>query len=209
MLPADVEISLFDDDGIDVVGSGPSEGLNLEISGVLNRRNINHAFVFAEGDFRQGAADYTLNKEDLKAGSYSLRICAQDLLGNMSRLEVPLQIVDEESFSLGTVFNYPNPFALGTSTRFYYTHSGVHADNADMPEFGTVKLMIKIYTLSGRLVRIIRDAVNGQPWDGTDQRGRALSPNVYLYKISGEADLPLAKSAASSAVKKLVIYPPR
>jgi hypothetical protein len=209
MLPADVEITLFDDDGIDVVGSGPSEGLNLEVSGALSRRNINHKFVFAEGDFRTGSADYTLNREDLKAGTYTLRIRGQDLLGNISSLDVPLQVIDEQSFSLGTVFNYPNPFEMGATTRFFFTHSGAHAGNDDMPEFGAIKVMIKIYTLSGRLVRIIRNARNGQVWDGTDERGNTLSPNVYLYRITGDADLPLARSSSTSMVKKLVIYPPR
>jgi hypothetical protein len=209
MPPADFEIALYDENGIDVVGTGPDEGLTLEVPGGLSRRNINHTFVFAEGDFRSGTALYTLNRDDLKAGEYSLVVCAQDLLGNKSCITIQLTIVADEEFSLASVFNYPNPVKMGEPTRFFFSHSNPHANNTELPEFGTVRVMIKIYTLSGRLVRVIRDAANGQLWDGADERGRALGPNVYLYQVSGIADFPLAKKQAVSPVKKLVIYPPR
>jgi hypothetical protein len=52
LLPLKCEIELYDENGIDVTGTGPDEGLTMEIKGTLSRRNINHKFQFRDADFR-------------------------------------------------------------------------------------------------------------------------------------------------------------
>jgi hypothetical protein len=54
---------------------------------------------------------------------------------------------------------------------------------------------------------VIQDARNGEVWDGRDQRGHILTPDVYLYQIIAE-DL-IQKKTKKSKVMKLVIHPPR
>ena len=46
LLPLKCEIDFFDESGIDASGTGPDEGLTMEIKGTLSRRNINHRFQF-------------------------------------------------------------------------------------------------------------------------------------------------------------------
>ncbi|MFW5785507.1 MAG: hypothetical protein ACOCW1_04905 [Chitinispirillaceae bacterium] len=55
---------------------------------------------------------------------------------------------------------------------------------------------------------MIRDPRNGVFWDGRDERGNLLSPNVYLYQV--KALYPQQnRNVIRSDVKKLVVHPPR
>ncbi len=205
-LPLECEIIISDDHGIDVTGIGPDEGLSLEIDNAIPRQNINHKFIFDEGDYAQGNAHVVFNKEDLRPGNYTLTVRAQDLLGKVSKRTVALEILSDNDFKLGHVFNYPNPARMGGKTRFYFYHS-----NTSENWYSGVHATIKIFTLSGRLIRVFRNARNGQVWDLTDQRGHRLSPNIYLYRITVEmtnSGLSNKNKIQKSSVKKLVIHPP-
>jgi hypothetical protein len=206
-LPLDIEINLWDESGIDVRGMGPDEGLTIQIDNVVKKENINHKFKFNEGEFTKGQAVYHFKSDQMKPGPYSMAIGAQDLLGNISTLELTLEIRSDNDFRLGQVFNYPNPVKMGKSTKFYFYHSNTSALN-----HGGVDATIKIYTLSGKLIRVFSKAVNGQEWNLTDQRGNILTPNVYLYRIfvkKQDGNISDRLNEIKSPVKKLVIHPPR
>jgi len=72
--------------------------------------------------------------------------------------------------------NYPNPFS--TPTVIDYT----------VPAGPGVRVLLSIYDLRGRLVRVLVDA-DEQPgrhtvrWDGRDLRGRMVGSGVYFYRI--------------------------
>ena len=75
-----------------------------------------------------------------------------------------------------------------------------------------VSCSIKIFTLSGKLVKVFPDAINGQPWDLTDQRGNRLPPNVYLYQVTAKmigGGMTGNEKIVKSPIRKLVIHPPR
>ena len=133
-------------------------------------------------------------------------ISAQDMLGNSSELTVGLDILNPDDFDLHHTFNYPNPVRMGRTTKFYFYHS-----NKSQLWHGGVEAKIKIYTLSGKLIRVFKTANNGEVWDLTDQRGHVLTPNVYLYRVtvkmlnSGFSD---NEKIVKSPIKKLVILPP-
>jgi hypothetical protein len=208
MLPLSIEIDVSDINGIDVVGTGPDEGLTLEIEGVKQKHSINHSFQFSEGDFRQGSAAVTLKENDIQPGLYKMRISAQDLLGNISKKALTLEIVDETVFKMGLVYNYPNPVRHGEHTRFYIYHSNNHA-NSEIYWQGDVASDIKIYTLNGRLIRVFSNVEqNGVQWDLTDQRGNRLPPNIYLWQVTTHVDMPSHSRVEKSPVQKLVIHPP-
>lgn len=188
------EIDVYDPSGVDAVSNGPDEGLNMEIEGVLGLHNINHKFRFNEGDYRNGTA--LLRDYVLKPGIYTINFSARDLNGNLSKASFKVKITQPEEFELDRVFNAPNPFRMGKGTKFYF-----------FPTKTSYKtfVAIKIYTLSGKPVRVIKNAVNGQFWDGRDQTGTLLSPDIYLYQIVGSA--PDQKKQVKSKIMKLVINP--
>ncbi len=188
------EIDVYDHSGVDVIGNGPDEGLNMEIEGVLGQHNINHKFRFNQGDYRNGSA--LLSGYALKPGIYNINLSARDLTGNLSKASFKVEITQPQDFKLDRVFNAPNPFRMGRGTKFYF-----------FPTQTSYKtyVAIKIYTLSGKPVCVIKNAVNGQFWDGRDQTGTVLSPDIYLYQIVGSA--PEQRKQVKSKIMKLVINP--
>jgi hypothetical protein len=71
--------------------------------------------------------------------------------------------------------------------------------------FEEARVMIRLFTLSGRLLRVIENAKRGEVFDGRDTFGNLLSPGVYLYQISAADRDRLVKSK----IEKLAINPPR
>jgi hypothetical protein len=206
-LPLECEINVWDESGIDVTGIGPDEGLTYEIEGVKKRKNINNNFIFDAGEYTKGRANIVFKSDSLKPGVYDLCVRAQDMLGNVSRSVFTLEVLSEDDFKLDHVFNYPNPVRMNGRTKFYFYHS-----NVKEAWYGGVKATIKIFTLTGKLIRVFDNARNGEEWDLTDQRGNKLSPNVYLYRVTAKmlsTGLSGREKEVTSPVKKLVIHPPR
>jgi len=199
-LPLTLEVSIEDESGINLIGGGPDEGLTMEVRGALSKRPINHLFKFTEGSFNRGAATIIFEENSLKSGTHELILSAQDLLGNVSKLSAVLEIIDPAEIKLDHVINVPNPVRMGRPTRFYYYHS-------DTPGNLDTRVTIRIYTLGGRLVSVIRNPANGHEWVPRDQAGNLLTPNVYLYQVT--ATSPNINRTVKSKIKKLVVHPPR
>ncbi len=130
----------------------------------------------------------------LKDGSHTIQITAQDATGNGSS-PVTASFVVRSDFSLRVYGAYPDPFVSQTFIAFEVT-SGNPIDAVE----------VKIYSVSGRLVRTIRYPSNnpmetlgllqggtGSPtavgyheawWDGTDNFGNQVANGVYFYKVS-------------------------
>jgi hypothetical protein len=201
-LPLGMEIGLYDESGIDVVGTGPDEGLTVEVPTVMSRWNINHKFRFVDGDYRKGTATLSFQEDELEEGTYSMNVTAQDLIGNVSRLTIDLEVVPDnltdESLTLDHVFAYPNPFRVGEKTRFFFHHTNPYGDEM---------VTLRIYTLSGKLIKVFRGLRKGQEWRGVDEFGRRLGPNAYLYRVS--VQVPGRQEPVESEIKKVVIHPPR
>jgi hypothetical protein len=206
-LPLKCEIELYDESGINVIDNGPDQGLNMEIPGTISRRNINYKFQFAEGDYRKGSALLSFEENSLKTGSYNLQVSAQDLPGNVSQKKFVLEITDKMAFSLNHVFNTPNPMRMGGSTRFFFYPSTTTTQNVSPPL--DYIIVIKIYSLGGRLLRVIKNAYNGQTWNGSDQTGYPLPPNIYLYQVTADYPSQDPGKLVKSKIQKLVIHPPK
>ncbi len=202
-------LSLYDPSGVDIIGTDPDEGLTVEIPGILAKRSINSNFQFREGDFKNGTALVEIPVPMVKDSKNTLIVTARDLLGNLSVTTFAVDFSkvavnnDEMEPNLDNVFNFPNPVRLGMSTRFFFYKSEVN--ERFIPEH--YRFVLKIYTLNGKLIRIFKDAQNGVSWDCRDQRGRNLSPDVYLYQVTAYSSVK--KKSIKSKIGKVVIHPPR
>jgi len=125
---------------------------------------------------------------DLTAGDHFLTVDCHDVNGNLVSHEIKFTV--NEHFDLLNVANYPNPVKSQAAkpvnegrTRFTY----VLTDDAD-------KVEIKVYTVSGRLVKTFDDVsptigYHEYPrtlygWDCRDDKGYPLANGVYFYKIT-------------------------
>ncbi len=113
---------------------------------------------------------------DLSAGEHTLRISAADLHGNTARSQ-SVRFVVADRFDLAFLGNHPNPFRR--ETVFAYRLAG----RAD-------RLTLRIYTVSGKLIRVFEDASMAAPdyheisWDGSDDWGEPVANGVYFFRMT-------------------------
>ena len=199
VLPFSCEIDVFDPSGIDIVGTGPDEGLTIEIPGVLSKQNINQKFRFVDGDYRKGSATMEFTEGMVRSGTYTMTISAQDLSGNVGRKEFIIDVSQNQDLAISQVFNYPNPMKMGGATKFYF----------NLSKTSGVTSTIKLYTLSGKLIRVFYGAHSGEVFDGRDQMGNLLGPKTYLYQVIAEDNSQSQQKTVKSGIQKLAVHPPR
>jgi hypothetical protein len=122
-----------------------------------------------------GQVGVTLYPEVFSEGNYFVGFFATDNNGNHSTKFVNFVVTGR--FELLYVGNYPNPFSNRTMITYTLT------DQADE------RVRIKIYTVSGRLIRTLFDPsphpINYREviWDGKDEDGNVVANGVYFAKL--------------------------
>jgi hypothetical protein len=111
-------------------------------------------------------------------GEYTLKVIAKN--PNNSTIEqtiVQKQFLVSNEAQILYVYNYPNPFSDNTYFTFKLTQ---------IPD----EFKIKIYTLTGRLIKeIVKPEAelnydfNRIEWDGRDEDGSLIANGIYLYKV--------------------------
>lgn len=146
---------------------------------------------------------YQLN---LSKGRYSLVVDCKDVNGNYNTRE--MQFTVSETFDMINVANYPNP-VMGRGvdpkndgrTRFTYTLT----DDAD-------EVSIKVYTLSGRLVKEFQNLPAGvgyheyprtlHGWDCRDEEGMYLANGTYFWRITARKEGQKIQKTMKMAILK-------
>ncbi len=163
-------ITLYLSDGTDVTEIGSNE----------------YALTITPGNLNQLPLKYQLN--NLTEGTYYITLECHDVNGNEENLEI--EFIVNDKFDIMNFANYPNPVKTATvnqnnsgRTRFTY----VLTDDAD-------KVNIKIYTVSGRLIKTFKDLPSSVGyhefprgplgWDCRDKEGYFLANGVYFYRIT-------------------------
>ncbi|NOZ62107.1 MAG: T9SS type A sorting domain-containing protein [Calditrichaeota bacterium] len=151
---------------------------NDDIQICLNALPLTEDKFFVEKTGNQHASQFRISMPvaNIESGEYVLKAIVHNvsLLPNDRYAEFSFRICSD--LSLEKVVNFPNP--MQDETKFtYYLLNKFPAD-----------VCIKIYTISGRLIRTIRGA-NGEVgynetyWDGADEFGDPIANGVYFYKI--------------------------
>ena len=124
----------------------------------------------------------TYPSPELEPREYELRLTVSDVHGNTDTKRITFQVHD--GLQLLSFLNYPNPFPRKTTITCELT---APADSLD----------VKIYTVSGRLIReLSMPATPGflmVEWDGRDADGIEVANGVYYAKLKikreGEKDI--------------------
>jgi len=192
VIPPDIQIQLNGEPFLDgsVIEKQPIFNISITDEGGLNPEDTVLLFSRAGDELepvKRGRYKFDFNPNhpaianiiyapDLENGEYLIQVEAMDTSKNKSYLdEKPLRFTLDESVTIKDITNAPNPFEKNTV--FTYVLSQEPDD-----------VTIKIYVLSGRLIRTIQHAssnrnYNEQYWDGRDENGNPLANGVYLYKI--------------------------
>lgn len=154
----------------------------------LEKIDLTEFFQFNEGDHLRGKVELPMRfPRDVEiAGErvscvdehgeqrHTLVVKAWDNANNSTTASVQVRVIHGDGLAVRDVVNYPNPFARETTFSFFLNRDA--------------EVQIKIYTLSGLLIRTLehpfgRTGFNMVEWDGRDAQGDALANGVYLYKL--------------------------
>ena len=167
-----VIIRLYDENGINLTQE-IGHRIELTIDDRI-KKDVTSFFVYDKDSYQSGELQYTL--PSLPEGLHRLRISAWDNLNNFSEKEITFRTTPNTRLVVDQVVNYPNPFQDETDFTFQFFSPNGSAD-----------VRIKIYTVTGRLIREIEDVAhtgfNRIHWDGRDAEGDLVANGVYLYKI--------------------------
>ncbi|MCB0503796.1 MAG: oxidoreductase, partial [Bacteroidetes bacterium] len=116
----DLLIRLFDENGINTVGSG----IGHDIEAVLDNDNQNSIILndFYESDlnsYQSGQVLYPL--ELIPPGTHDVSVKAWDVYNNSGEGYTEFVVAETAELALEHVLNYPNPFT--TSTNFIFEHN--------------------------------------------------------------------------------------
>lgn len=184
-VPFCIVVDLFDSSGISSE-SGPDEGVVFAVPGV---RDPWHPDLRQDADFRRASAQFVIDSSAMSPGNtYSFDVSARDLMGNLARSRVQLEVTEDAEVSLYEVFNSPNPVRAGATTAFFFKLAGEPDTNGTVDS--RIQASIRIHTLSGKLVRVLRTELSKttQPrpravWDLRDSFGTPLANGLYPYTV--------------------------
>lgn len=157
-------------------------------------------------DYQKGQVMYKLSR--LELGNHQIAFKAWDINNNSSEQTLDFVVMEDGSdhIYIDKLLNWPNPFT--NQTYFHFEH------NCD----SELDVMVQIFTISGKLVKTIRQPVSAEPWregyrtgrfaipwDGLDDFGDKIGKGVYIYRVTAKGvDSELCKGSAT-AIEKLVI----
>lgn len=114
----------------------------------------------------------------LESGNHRIEIQACDINGNIGMID-PMDFQVSSRFQAVFLGNYPNPFAHETVFAYALTDMAVRAT-------------LKIYTVSGRLIRVFDSPSMTGPdyheilWDGNDEWGEEVANGVYFFRFKAQ-----------------------
>jgi hypothetical protein len=165
---------LFDESGINTTGT-----IGHKIEAVLdNNENVKYDlsnFYVSDSSYKYGTLEYDFNS--ISEGKHRLRLKVWDTYNNSSEQEVEFSVSVSTALMVTHVYNYPNPF--GDKTAFTFQHNFGGPINVD----------IKIYTVAGRLIKVLkRQGITDKfvviEWYGRDEDDEAIANGLYIYKLT-------------------------
>ncbi len=167
-----------DSSGVNTLGTG----IGHDAVAVLDENSskpivLNDYYTADLNTYQKGKIRYPFN--ELSEGSHRLSVKVWDVQNNSSVSYTDFIVANQAELALKHVLNYPNPFT--TKTKFFIEHNQCCT---------TLKAVIQIYTISGKMVKSINQTINnegfrfdGIEWDGKDDFGDKLARGVYIYRV--------------------------
>lgn len=181
--------------GINTTGAGIGHDIMAVISGATNKSyNLNNYYESPLQLNEFGELSYRLY--NLNEGEHSLRLRVWDIFNNSTTVTVNFKVVKSKTFALENLVNIPNP--MSNETRIMFDHN----------QSGEIKVLVRIFNVSGQLVRTIEEYRYGNSmridpivWNGTNDNGSPLPSGIYVYNVT----ISNSENEKASGYSKLVI----
>lgn len=180
--------NLYDEHGINTVGSGIGHDLLLTIDDDPNKMFILNDYFSSLGSYQSGQVSYRMN--DLEPGHHSLSFRAWDLLNNSATASLRFEVVEGLEPTVYSVMSYPNPLRVNESLHFRIDY--------DQPD-DLSEMDAYVFSLDGELVyHSSRKGTEHYTYSIDDAH---LTPGVYMYRIS----ITTSKGKLASRAGKLIV----
>ncbi|MGQ9701362.1 MAG: type IX secretion system sortase PorU [bacterium] len=182
-----------DESGINLLNSKEDARgffLYLGRDNVINRIDLRSSFIYNQNSYSEGEFKTDITLENPQE---SITVYVSDNIFNQTIKKVILNTNIYERISIENILVYPNPVKNYNGIWLTYNLSQ------------SAKVTIKIYTIAGRLVRIMPEipchpGYNQKFWDGRDEYGDNLSNGVYLVYILAEGN-----SGTDKKIEKFIV----
>jgi hypothetical protein len=168
---------LWDDFGINTVGSGIGHDILATLDGESTSYVLNDYYESELDDYQRGSIHYPFY--NLNTGNHTLNLKVWDIHNNSASADLDFIVANSESMAIEQLINYPNPFF--TSTTFAFEHNQQNGD---------LEIIIQVFSLNGELVKTISDIYFSEgykyksvEWAGTDDNGNELRAGMYVYRV--------------------------
>ena len=175
--PATLYVKLKDSSGIQSSGNELGHDLKLIIDDTLVKNyNLNTFFIYDTNAYQSGAIEYPLPV--LEAGKHRLIMKAWDLLGNVSKDTIWIEVPSKKNRNIRNLSISPNP--VQTSAKFSF-----ELNNSADP----ILVQLEVFDVNGN--RHFSTSQKIQPkgnkilvdWNGLSTNGGLLLPGKYYYRI--------------------------
>lgn len=197
---AELIVRLFDENGINAVGTGVGHELLLTLDNDPTQAfEIGRFYTGDLDSYQSGTIRFELPEQ--AAGAHSLSVTAWDVANNSSSGQLSYVRGGSENLTLRHVYNYPNPTT--GATRFIFEHN--------QPPGTLARIQLRIYSLSGRPVRTleIEENLTGGlvqiPFDGVDEDLDRLASGVYLYRLRVAVDRADGETDVTEHIERLAV----
>lgn len=179
---------IYDEHGINTVGSGIGHDLLLTIDDDANQMYILNDYFSSDGSYQSGLVSYPM--VELTEGRHSLTFRAWDLLNNSATASTWFEVVKGLEPTMYSVVSYPNPLKVNETLHFTIDY--------DQPD-ELMQMDVDVCAPTGQLVYHTSRK-------GTEQHTFAiddvqLEAGVYLYRVS----LTTASGDLTSKAGKLIV----
>jgi hypothetical protein len=175
--PSTLYVKLIDSSGIQSSGNELGHDLKLIIDdAVVKNYNLNTFFTYDLNRYQSGEIQYPL--PILEEGKHRLVLKAWDLLGNVSKDTIWIEVPGKKNKNIRNLTVIPNP--VQTNAKF-----GFELNNISDP----ITVQLEVFDASG--IRHFSTNQTIQPtsnkitidWNGKTNHGALLPPGKYYYKV--------------------------
>jgi len=175
--PATLFVNLNDSSGIQSSGNELGHDLKLIIDdSVVKNYNLNSFFTYNLNQYQSGVIQYPLPVLD--QGKHRLVLKAWDLLGNVSKGTIWIEVPSERSSNIRNLTVIPNPIQTNAKFSFELKNS-----------IDPITVQLEIFDANG--IRNFSTSQKIQPtgnkimmdWNGQTNNGGLLPPGKYYYKV--------------------------
>ena len=175
--PSTLFVTLKDSSGIQSSGNELGQDLKLIIDDTLVKNyNLNAFFTYYENQYQSGEIQYPLPV--LEEGKHRLIVKAWDLLGNVSKDTIWIEVPGKKNKNIRNLSISPNPVQANAKFSFELNNS-----------VDPMWMQLEVFDANGR--RHFSTSQQIQPksnkividWDGHANNGGLLPPGKYYFKV--------------------------